>query len=189
MIQTIGEMTRSMEPTDDTAPEVTVGNRLTAREETVAIAESLTGGLIGSRITDVSGASTYFDRAVVTYSNRSKQEVLSVSREALDAHGAVSEAVAEEMAAGVRDTAETTWGVSTTGIAGPTGGTDDKPVGLVYIGIAYAAPWGSGDSFVRFDRHLFDGDRPAVTQKTLTTAHNPLHATLHTRPPRSATVG
>ena len=178
MIQTIGEMTRSMEPTDDTAPEVTVGNRLTAREETVAIAESLTGGLIGSRITDVSGASTYFDRAVVTYSNRSKQEVLSVSREALDAHGAVSEAVAKEMAAGVRDTAGTTWGVSTTGIAGPTGGTDDKPVGLVYIGIAYAAPWGSGDSFVRVDRHLFDGDRTAVKTKTVTNALNALAAAI-----------
>ena len=175
MIQTIGEMTRSMEPTDDTAPEVTVGNRLTAREETVAIAESLTGGLIGSRITDVSGASTYFDRAVVTYSNRSKQEVLSVSREALDAHGAVSEAVAEEMAAGVRDTAGTTWGVSTTGIAGPTGGTDQKPVGTVYIAISNAAEWGTGESRCRVERYVFDGSRREIKRQIAERALEDLH--------------
>ena len=186
MIQTIGGMTFGMEPTDDTAPETTVGDRLTAREETVAIAESLTGGLIGSQITDIPGASAYFDRAVVTYSNRSKQEVLGVSRESLDAHGAVSEAVAEEMAAGVRDTAGTTWGVSTTGIAGPTGGTDDKPIGLVYIGVAYAAPWASEDSFVRVDRHVFDGDRAAVKTKTATNALNALVAAIDDTADRSA---
>ena len=159
-----------MDSTDDKPPEAVVGDRLTAREETVAVAESLTGGLIGSRITDVPGASAYFDRAVVTYSNRSKQAALGVSREALDTNGAVSKAVAREMAAGVRDTAGTTWGVSTTGIAGPTGGTEEKPIGLVYIGVAYAAPWGSEDSFVRVDRHVFDGDRDAVKTKTATHA-------------------
>jgi len=118
-----------MDSTDDKLPEAVVGDRLTAREETVAVAESLTGGLIGSRITDVPGASAYFDRAVVTYSNRSKQAALGVSREALDTNGAVSKAVAREMAAGVRDTAGTTWGVSTTGIAGPTGGTEENQSG------------------------------------------------------------
>ena len=167
-----------MDSTDEKTPETVVCDRLTARDESVAVAESLTGGLIGSRITDIPGASAYFDRAVVTYSNRSKQDALGVSREALDTNGAVSEAVACEMAAGVRDTAGTTWGVSTTGIAGPTGGTDDKPIGLVYIGVAYAAPWGSEDSFVRVNRHVFDGDRTAVKTKTATHAFNALTAAI-----------
>lgn len=156
--------------TDDEPIEATLGDRLTEREETVAVAESLTGGLICSRLTDIPGASAYFDRGVVTYSNPSKQTVLGVSREALDAHGAVSEPVAAAMAHGMRDTAETTWAVSTTGIAGPTGGTETKPVGLVYIGVAYAAPWGSEESFVRVTRHVFDGDRAAVKSTTATEA-------------------
>ena len=154
----------------DKPPEAIVGDRLTTREETVAVAESLTGGLLCSRLTDIPGASEYVDRGVVTYSNSSKQTALGVSREALDANGAVSEAVAAEMAQGMRDTAGTTWALSTTGIAGPTGGTDDKPVGLVYIGVAYAAPWGSEDSFVRVDRHVFDGDRAAVKEQSATHA-------------------
>ncbi|MFW6321778.1 MAG: CinA family protein, partial [Halohasta sp.] len=124
-----------------------LGDRLRDRRETLAVAESLTGGLICSRLTDVPGASDYFDRGIVAYANDAKQADLGVSRESLDADGAVSESVAREMARGIRDTAGTTWGVSTTGIAGPTGGTEEKPVGLVYIGVAYAAPWGSGSSF------------------------------------------
>lgn len=155
-------------PTDAEPIEATLGDRLTAREETVAVAESLTGGLLCSRLTDIPGASAYVDRGVVTYSNRSKQTALGVSRESLDTHGAVSEPVAAEMASGMRDTAETTWAISTTGIAGPTGGTDEKPVGLVYIGVAYAAPWGSEESFVRVTRHVFDGDRTAVKSMTAT---------------------
>lgn len=168
MIQTIGSMTVGM--ATDTPLEAIVGDQLTTRGETVAVAESLTGGLVCSRLTDVPGASEYVDRGVITYSNDSKQTALGVSREALDANGAVSEAVAAEMAQGVRDTAGTTWGLSTTGIAGPTGGTDEKPIGLVFIGVAYAAPWGSEDSFVRVDRHVFDGDRAAVKTKTVTHA-------------------
>ena len=150
--------------------EEAVGDRLRNREETLAVAESLTCGLVCSRLTDIPGASDYFDRGVVAYSNDAKQTDLGVSRESLDAEGAVSEAVAREMACGVRDTAGTTWGVSTTGIAGPTGGTDDKPVGLVYIGVAYAGPWGTESSFARADRHVFDGDRQAVAQKSAAAA-------------------
>ena len=168
MIQTIGSMTAGM-ATDNT-PEAIVGDKLTTRGETVAVAESLTSGLVCSRLTDVPGASEYVDRGVITYSNSSKQTALGVSREALDANGAVSEAVAAEMAQGIRDVAGTTWALSTTGIAGPTGGTDEKPVGLVYIGVAYAAPWGSEDSFVRVDRHVFDGDRATVKRKSATHA-------------------
>jgi nicotinamide-nucleotide amidase len=144
------------------AVERSLGRRLRNREETVAIAESLTGGLVGSLLTDVPGSSNYFDRSVVTYSNDAKLDALGVSRESLDEHGAVSAPVAREMARSVRDDAGTTWGVSTTGIAGPSGGTEEKPVGLVFVGVAYAAPWGTGDSFVRAERRVFDGDRSTV---------------------------
>ena len=147
-----------------------IGKRLRARNETVAVAESLTGGLVCSRLTSVPGASDYVDRGVVAYSNEAKQRELGVSRESLDSDGAVSESVAAEMARGMRDTATTTWGVSTTGIAGPTGGTDEKPVGLVFIGVAYAGPWGTESSFGRVDRHVFDGDRDAVAQQSATQA-------------------
>lgn len=150
--------------------EETVGEQLRAREETLAVAESLTGGLVCSRLTSVPGASDYFQSGVVAYSNRSKQADLGVSRESLDSDGAVSESVAREMARGIRDTAGTTWGISTTGIAGPTGGTDEKPVGLVYIGVAYAGPWGTESSFTRVDHHVFDGDRKAVAQQSTSQA-------------------
>jgi nicotinamide-nucleotide amidase len=146
----------------DDEPAVLLGELLTDHDETLAVAESLTGGLVGSRVTDVPGSSAYFDRGYVTYSNDAKLETLGVDREALDAHGAVSAPVARAMAAGARDRAETTWAVSTTGIAGPTGGTDEKPVGLVYVGIAYAAPWGTEASFTRSVRAEFSGDRDAV---------------------------
>jgi nicotinamide-nucleotide amidase len=154
----------------DTTVEARLGVRLRDRGETVAVAESLTGGLVGSRITDVPGSSDYFDRAVVAYSNDAKLDALAVSRESLDAHGAVSAPVAREMAQGVRDTAGTTWGVSTTGIAGPTGGTPEKPVGLVFVGVAYAAPWGTGESFARAERYVFEGDRDAVKHESATRA-------------------
>jgi len=136
--------------TDESEPiEKTLGDLLTERGETLATAESLTGGLVGSRVTEVPGASAYFDRGFVTYAYDAKRELLGVSRESLDAEGAVSAAVAEQMAAGARDHADTTWAVATTGIAGPDGGTAEKPVGLVYVGVAYAAPPGTEASFVR----------------------------------------
>jgi nicotinamide-nucleotide amidase len=147
---------------DEDAVERRLGRRLRDRDETLAVAESLTGGLVGSLLTDVAGSSDYFDRSVVAYSNDAKIDALGVSREALDAHGAVSASVAREMARGVRDDAGTTWGVSTTGIAGPSGGTEAKPVGLVFVGVAYAAPWGTEDSFARAERRVFDGDRWTV---------------------------
>jgi nicotinamide-nucleotide amidase len=136
-----------------------VGDRLRETDGTLALAESCTGGLTASLVTDVPGSSDYFDRSLVTYSNDAKQELLGVSREALDAHGAVSAPVAREMAQGVRDTAGTTWGVATTGIAGPGGGTDEKPVGTVFIGVAYAGPWGSETSDATVEGYEFDGSR------------------------------
>jgi nicotinamide-nucleotide amidase len=144
-----------------------LGEVLEERNETIAVAESCTGGLVGGRITAIPGASEYFERGVVTYTNRAKQNALAVSREALDDAGAVSERVANEMAAGVRDVAGTDWGIATTGIAGPTGGTPAKPVGTVWIGVAHAAPWGSGESFVRTEHHVFDGDRATVRELTV----------------------
>ncbi|SEH47255.1 nicotinamide-nucleotide amidase [Halopenitus malekzadehii] len=150
--------------------EAIVGELLREREDTLATAESLTGGLIGSTITDVPGSSDYFDRGFVTYAYDAKRQELAVPREALDAHGAVSRPVAEAMARGTRDRADTTWGLSATGIAGPGGGRDGKPVGLVYVGVAYAAEWGTEESFVEAVRFRFDGDRTAVKHKSVDSA-------------------
>jgi nicotinamide-nucleotide amidase len=129
------------------------------RGECVAIAESATGGLVGSLVTDTAGASDFFDRSVVTYTYDAKLQELCVSREALDEEGAVSDPVARGMARGVRDKAGTEWGVSTTGIAGPTGGTEKKPVGTVYVGVAYAGEWGTEASYSTTERFVFDGER------------------------------
>lgn len=153
---------RRMAHADGRRVEARLGEALRAAGDTLAVAESCTGGLVGSRVTDVPGASDYFERGFVTYSNRAKQAALGVSRETLDAHGAVSAPVAEELAAGARDVAGTDWSVATTGIAGPTGGTDEKPVGTAYVGVARAAPWGTGESSVAATHHVFDGDRGAV---------------------------
>ncbi len=121
---------------DDEIMEVAVGGLLRESGATLATAESCTGGLIASRITDVPGASEYFAGGVVAYSNEIKQQVLGVPAELLIAHGAVSEECARAMAEGVREAFGSDWGVATTGIAGPGGGTDDKPVGLIFIAVA-----------------------------------------------------
>lgn len=134
-----------------------VGQALTATESTVAVAESSTGGLVGSMITDVPGSSGYFDRSLVTYSNDAKKELLDVDPVTLEEHGAVSEETARQMACGVMNNAGTTWGVSTTGIAGPGGGTDAKPVGTIFIGTAQRGA--DGAHSVRADRYRFDGSR------------------------------
>lgn len=119
-----------------TGLEEEVGELLTSRYLTLATAESCTGGLIAHRITNISGSSKYFERGVITYSNSSKMELLKVPEDMLEKYGAVSAETARAMAAGVRELAKTDLGLGVTGIAGPTGGTPDKPVGLVYIGLA-----------------------------------------------------
>jgi nicotinamide-nucleotide amidase len=146
--------------------ESAVGSALEATDQTLATVESCTGGLLGSTITDVPGASVYFDRGYVTYSNDAKLD-LGVSREALDDHGAVSEPVAREMASAARDRAGATWAVSTTGIAGPTGGTPEKPVGTVYVGIAYAGPWGSGTSDTTVVHREYNGSRTEINEQVV----------------------
>lgn len=141
-----------------------IGDLLRDADHTVATAESCTGGLIGSLLTDVPGSSDYFDRSLATYSYDAKLD-LGVSREALDEHGAVSEPVARQMAQRVRDRAGTTWGVSTTGIAGPSGGTAEKPVGTVFIAVAYAGDWGSQTTFVTTERQEYDGSRLEIKEQ------------------------
>ena len=123
--------------TADQTLEKVVGKLLSEREKTIAVAESCTGGLIGAKFTNISGSSKYFERGVVTYSNQAKTELLKVPLEIIEKYGAVSEEVAILMAEGVRGLAKTDYGLSATGIAGPKGGTPDKPVGTVYIGFAH----------------------------------------------------
>jgi len=166
--------------TGDTADPVEkrVGKRLREADATVATAESCTGGLVGSKITDIPGSSDYFDRSLVTYSYEAKRELLAVSRESLDAHGAVSEPVAVEMARGVRDTARTDWGVATTGVAGPSGGSSETPVGTVYIAVAEAAPWGTNESDVTVSRYEFDGTRREIKAAIATQALRDLETAL-----------
>ena len=113
-----------------------VGRLSKAKGIRIATAESCTGGLIAKLFTDIPGSSDYFERGVVSYSNESKSELLGVSPEQIEEHGAVSEAVAEAMATGMLERSRADVSVSVTGIAGPTGGTEEKPVGLVYIGLA-----------------------------------------------------
>ncbi|HEY9749432.1 MAG TPA: competence/damage-inducible protein A [Allocoleopsis sp.] len=113
-----------------------VGEHLQAAHETVSTAESCTGGGLGQMLTSVPGSSNYFMGGVISYDNQAKISLLGVNAEDLAQHGAVSHAIAKQMAAGVRSRLNTTWGLSITGIAGPGGGTAAKPVGLVYIGLA-----------------------------------------------------
>jgi PncC family amidohydrolase len=110
---------------------------LISKNLTLSVAESCTGGLICSYITDVSGASTVFDRGFITYSNQAKTELLGVNKKTLEKFGAVSAETAIEMARGVLQHSQSDISVSITGIAGPTGGSETKPVGLVYIGLMY----------------------------------------------------
>ncbi len=135
--------------------EEVIGKYLKKKQHTVAVAESCTGGFLGHRITNVPGSSEYFLRGVVAYSNTSKTELLGIPAEIIDEHGAVSPQVARAMAEGIREKASSTFGLSITGIAGPSGGTKEKPVGLVYTALAHER-----DVIVK--KNLFLGDRNAI---------------------------
>jgi nicotinamide-nucleotide amidase len=121
---------------DGESLEQVVGRHLVARGLTVAVAESCTGGLVGHRLTGIPGSSAFFERGVVVYSNRAKQELLGVSEEILRTHGAVSGPCAEAMVRGICERSGAACGLAITGIAGPDGGTPAKPVGTVFIGVA-----------------------------------------------------
>ncbi len=123
--------------------------------QTLACAESCTGGLVAARLTDVAGVSAVFRGGVVAYANAVKETMLGVEQAVLETEGAVSAACATAMAAGVRQRLASDWGVATTGIAGPGGGTAQKPVGLVYLAVA-----GPDETVV--ERNLFTGDRAAI---------------------------
>lgn len=133
---------------------------LKKRNLKISTAESCTGGMIASAITNVSGASEFFGTGVVTYSNEAKMKLISVKSETLEKYGAVSEQTAFEMAEGVLKLGEADVSVAVTGIAGPTGGTVDKPVGLVYIGV-------SGRFGTVVFKNVFDGDRSEVRRQTV----------------------
>ena len=133
--------------------------RLLALKRRLATAESCSGGLIAHRLTNVPGSSGYFVGGVVTYANEAKMAVLGVCEATLSVHGAVSEATAREMCEGVRGRFGADYGVACTGIAGPGGGSAEKPVGLVYIGV-------SGPGGTRVERCQFQGDRVSIKQQT-----------------------
>jgi len=146
-------------------PEENLKNKLIEAGKTVATAESCAGGLIGHRITNVAGSSKFFIGGAITYSNKAKRHVLGVSKEALVEHGAVSEQVAGEMAQCTCALFRSDYGVSCTGIAGPGGGTPDKPVGLVYIAAA-------GPGICRVEECHFEGTREEVKSQTADFALN-----------------
>ncbi len=139
------------------------GELLRTTGKSIALAESCTGGLISTLLTDAPGASDFLERCGVTYANSAKADWLGVSQKILDQDGAVSEACARAMAKGIRDTADSDLGLSVTGIAGPDGGTTEKPVGTVYIGLADA----NGTNVIR---HQFSGSRQQVRIRTACTA-------------------
>ena len=146
---------------EDETMESVVGRLLNEQQLTLAVAESCTGGLIGHRLTQVPGASTYVDRVAVTYSNRAKVEMLGVPSGLLKRHGAVSADVAAAMARGIRERSGASVGVSVTGIAGPGGATESKPVGLVYVGL----DGGPGEAMTKELRY-HGGDRTVIKQRS-----------------------
>ncbi|MGN6369288.1 MAG: competence/damage-inducible protein A [Phycisphaerae bacterium] len=140
---------------DEERIEEVVGKMLKERRRTVATAESCTGGLMAKMLTDVAGSSAYFMRGWVTYANQAKSDELAILPEVIEKHGAVSEEVARAMAEGARRFAETDFAISTTGVAGPEGGSAEKPVGTVLLGLAH-----EGGTEAR--RFVFPGDRKGV---------------------------
>ena len=161
--------------TGDESLEEIVGRMLVGTGATVAVAESLSGGLLGKRLTDVPGSSRYFTTDVVAYANKAKVDLLGVSERSLASFGAVSEAVCREMADGIRRRAGATYGLATTGIAGPDGGTVDKPVGLAYYGLSW-----EGGSDVR--HRVFSGARPDVRERVVWASLFLLYEFLSERP-------
>ncbi|GAB7127534.1 nicotinamide-nucleotide amidase [Silvimonas sp. JCM 19000] len=137
-----------------------VGQLLAARGHQVTTAESCTGGLIAGAITEVAGSSTWFERGFVTYANQAKVDMLAVPPEFLQTLGAVSEPVVAAMAQGAAEAAQAQWAVAVSGIAGPGGGSAEKPVGTVWL--AWACPHG-----IFTERQLFGGDRSAIRTQTV----------------------
>ena len=136
-----------------------LGEALIERNESVCTAESCTGGGVAAAMTDVPGSSRWFERGFVTYSNAAKEEMLGVLPETLRQHGAVSESVVCEMAAGALSHSHAQWSIAISGIAGPEGGTPDKPVGTVWLA------WAGPNRFLSAEKQLFAGNREAVREQ------------------------
>jgi nicotinamide-nucleotide amidase len=148
-----------------------VGDLLRQRHATLATAESCTGGLVGEMLTAVAGSSDYYLGGVVSYSNKLKTDLLGVDQALIARHGAVSEPVAAAMAQGACRRLGSDWAVSITGIAGPGGGTAEKPVGLIYAGLC-------GPGVASVQRHIFPGDRATIRMRAALTALNALRLAL-----------
>jgi len=155
---------------DQTLSEV-VGEKLVQQKKTIAVAESCTGGYLAKLLTDISGASRYFTNGWVTYSNAAKTSELGVEADLIEKHGTVSERVAEAMAKGARRRAGTDFAIGITGIAGPTGGSKQKPVGLVYIAL-------DSDNRCETKQFIISGDRESIRLRAARTALNMLRLKL-----------
>jgi nicotinamide-nucleotide amidase len=162
---------------DDETLESAVGRLLKERGESLALAESCTGGLLAKRLTDIAGSSAYFKEGLVTYSNGAKERWLGVPHELLLEHGAVSEPVARKMAEGVRKISEADYGLSVTGIAGPDGGTEEKPVGLVFVGLSDA----KGTFAEKLDLSAWALSREAIRERSANRAFDLLRLRLEER--------
>jgi nicotinamide-nucleotide amidase len=158
----------------DETLEGAVGRLLQERGATLALAESCTGGLLAKRLTDMPGSSAYFQEGLVTYSNESKERLLGVPHDLIMEHGAVSEPVASEMAKGARRVSGADYGLSVTGVAGPDGGTEEKPVGLVFVGIS-----DSGDTFAeKLDLTAWARSRDSIRERSANRAFDLLRLRL-----------
>ena len=154
-----------------------VGRLLIEQGATLALAESCTGGLLAKRLTDIAGSSAYFKEGLVTYSNESKERLLGVPHEMLLEHGAVSEPVARRMAEGAREVAGADYGLSVTGVAGPDGGTKEKPVGLVFLGVS-----DEGGAFAeKLDLSAWARSRGAIRERSANRAFDLLRLRLEER--------
>ncbi|MDD7643744.1 MAG: CinA family protein [bacterium] len=143
--------------------EYEVAELLEQKQLHVTTAESCTGGLIAGTLVNVAGISAWFEEGYVTYSNAAKEKLLGVSHQTLEAYGAVSQQTAEEMAVGAAKAAKADTAISATGIAGPDGGTEEKPVGLVYFGC-----FCKGETCV--EKHIFTGDRAQIRAQSVQAA-------------------
>ncbi|AQM61067.1 competence/damage-inducible protein A [Clostridium baratii] len=157
--------------TGDVSIQETVGEMLVNKNMTIGVSESCTGGLVSAKLIEYPGISSVFLEGAVTYSNEAKMRTLNVKKDTLEKFGAVSEETAREMAEGIAKRCGSRMGVSTTGIAGPGGGTEEKPVGLVYIGVYI-------DGETKVERHVFSGNRTAVRNKASMTALNMVRKSL-----------
>lgn len=157
-----------------------LGQELFQQGLMLVTAESCTGGGVGQAITEISGSSGWYDRGYITYSHQAKQEMLGVGETTLDQHGTVSEQTAKEMLIGALNRSHAQIGVSITGIAGPGGGTAQKPVGMVCFA------WGKKDDLMYSETHYFDGGRAAIRQQSIAVALQGIIDLIKQAPPAMA---